>query len=91
MGRETAAGIAQHKAFLIGADGGAHHLPRNIQKARLESAQKHHRPFHQPRHLMQQGVIFHQLQPMREGQGFGVIQNELAAAGGVENHLRLFK
>ncbi len=83
--------LIQHKAFLVSADGGADHLRRNIQKLFFKTAHQDLRPFHQPRDLMEQAVIFHQLQPLRHGQIFGVMQDNLAAALRIQHHFGFFQ
>ncbi len=44
---------AQHEALLIGADGGADHLRRNLEELLLEGAHQRHRPFDQTGDLVE--------------------------------------
>ena len=79
--------LSQHKAFLVGADGGADRLAGDVEEALLEGAHQHDRPFDQPRDLLQQPLILDQLEPGREGEVPGVGQDDLLAAVGVEHDL----
>ena len=53
--------IAQDKAFLIGADGGADHFRRDAEEFRLELAHQHDRPFDQSRDFLQQPLVLDEL------------------------------
>ena len=72
--------VAQHEAFLVGADGGADHLVRDREERLVERAHQHHRPFDQARDLGQQAVVLDQLEALREGEVLRVGEDDLACA-----------
>ena len=77
--RQSPIGMAQHEAFLVGANGGAHHFGGNVEKGFVERAHQHHRPFNKTRDFLQQAFVFNQLQPLRKSQIFGIVQNDVLA------------
>ncbi len=79
--------IAQHEAFLVGADGGADHLVGDRQEGLVERAHQRHRPFHQTGDLRQQALVLDQFEALREGEVLGVGEDDLGAARGIEHHL----
>ena len=64
-------GPASTKHFWLGADGGANHLVGNGEKRLVEAAHQGHRPFDQPGYLFEQGIVFHQRQPLGGAGGGG--------------------
>ncbi len=91
MASAPVAGIAQHKAFLVGADGGADHLAGNFQKARVEFAHQHDRPFDQSGHFVEQALVLDQFQPLRESEVLAVMQDDVAAPRRIEHDLGFFQ
>ena len=83
--------FSQNKAFLVRADGRADHLARHIEEGFLERTHQHHGPFDKARDLFEQALVFHQLQPLREGEVLRIGPDDLLAAIGIENHLRGFE
>ncbi len=73
-------GIADHKAFLVVADGGADHLVRDRQELLVERAHQHDRPFDQARDFVEQRLVLDQLKALREGQLLGIGQDDVLAA-----------
>ena len=80
-------GANQHEAFLVGADGGADHLRRNVEKRLVERSDEHHRPLDQPGHLLEQRLVLEQLEAKGERPVAGVGEDDLLAAIGVEDDL----
>ncbi len=62
VGELAGRGLAQHEAFLVGADGEPHDLFGNIEKRRVECAEKHDRPFDQSGDFIGETRIVDQLQ-----------------------------
>ena len=85
----SAALIAQHEAFLVGADGGADHFGRQVEERRLEFAHQHDRPFDQARDFLEQALVLDQRQPLREGEVLGIGEDDRLAPVGVEHDLGL--
>ncbi len=81
--------VAQHEAFLIGADGGADHFGRQIEERRLEFAHQHDGPFDEPCNLLEQAFVLDQREPLRKGEVFGVGEDDRLAPVGVEHDLGL--
>ena len=79
--------IAQHEAFLVGADGRADHLVGDRQEGFVERAHQRHRPFHQAGDFRQQAFVLDQFEALREGEVLGVGVDDLGAARGIEHHL----
>ncbi len=79
--------VAQHEAFLVVADGGAHHLVRDRQERRVERAHQRHRPFDEAGDFGEQAVVLDQLEALREGEVLGVGCDHLGAARRIEHHL----
>ena len=77
--------MAQHETFLVGPDGRADHLRGDFQKALVERAHQHHRPFHQPGDLFEQALVLDQFEPLREGEVLRVVQDDVLAAIGIEH------
>ena len=63
---ELALGIAQHEAFLVGADRRADHFRRDFQEGRVEFAHQHDRPFDEAGDLVEQPLVLDELEPLRE-------------------------
>ena len=82
-------GVAQHKAFLIVADGGADHLRRDIQKPAIERAHQHHRPLDQAGDFGEKAIVLDQFEPLREGEMLRLGEDDVAPPLGVEHHLGL--
>ena len=59
------------------------------RKFGIERAHEHDRPFHEAGDFLEQGFVFHQFQPAREGEIARVGQDDLLAAVGVEHDERL--
>ena len=60
---ELAFGVAQHEAFLVGADRRADHLGRDFQELRLEFAHQHDRPFDEARDFLEQAFVLDEFEP----------------------------
>ena len=86
IGERIGSCFAQHKTFLIGAYGGADHLWWNVKEALFKRAHEHGRPFDKPCDFFKQRIIFNKLEPLRESETLCVIQNNVFAAIGRENH-----
>ncbi len=82
-------GIAQHKALLVVADGGADHLAGNRQKFLVERTHQHDRPFDEAGDFIQQHLILDEFEPLRKRQLLGVGQDRILAALGIEHDLGL--
>ena len=67
-GAARPSGVAQREIALVHPHGGAHHLRRQVHEGVVDAAEQRHRPFHQPRHLVQQAAVGHHLQPLGGGQ-----------------------
>ena len=83
--------LAQHEAFLIGADGGADHFGRQVEERRLELAHQHDRPFDQARDFLEQAFVLDERQPLSEGEVLGVGEDDRLAPVGVEHDLGLLQ
>ncbi len=77
--------LAKHQAFLVGADGGADHLGRQIEERRLEFAHQHDRPFDQAGDLLEQALVLDERQPLGEGEILRVGEDDRLAPVGVEH------
>ncbi len=84
-GRGMRRGLPQDKALLVRPDRRADHLGRNVEERRLEFAHQHDRPFDEARNLLEQALVFDELEPLREGEAPGVGENDRLAAVGVEH------
>ena len=82
---EPAVGSPQDEAFLVGADGGAHDLGRNVEIVLFEFAHQHDRPFDEAGDLLEQALVLDERQPLREGEGLGVLEDDGLAPVGVEH------
>ena len=89
--RQLAVGLAQHEAFLVGANGGANDLGGNVEEGFVEFAHQRDRPFDEAGDLVEQALVLDQLQPAGEGQIPRVMQDDVASARRVEHDLRLLK
>ena len=81
-------GIADHKAFLVVADGGADHFARDRQEFLVERSHQHHRPFDQARDLVEQHLVLDQFEILRLRQRLGVGEDDVLAALRIEHDLR---
>ena len=88
---EVAVGVLEHKAFLVGPDRGPDHFRRNVEERRLEFAHQHDRPFDEACDLFEQTLVFDELEPLREGEAFGVGEDDRLASVGVEHDLGLLQ
>ena len=79
--------LTEHKALLVGADGGADHFGRQIEERRLEFAHQHDRPFDQPRDFLEKTLVLDQGEPLSEGEVAGVGEDDRLAPLRVENDL----
>ena len=84
-------GPLQHEAFLVGADGGAHDLGRNVEIVLLEFAHQHDRPFDEAGDLLEQALVLDERQPLGEGEGLGVLEDDRLAPVGVEHDFGLLQ
>ena len=83
--------FAQHKAFLVCADRGADHFRRNIEKPLFKRPHQYHRPFDKPCDFLEQTIIFHKLQPLRESEVARIIGDDFLAAIRRKHNLGLFE
>ena len=61
--RGRAIGVAEREVALVHPHGDLPHLGRQVHVGIVDAAQQRHRPFHQPRHLVEQAGVVHQLRP----------------------------
>ena len=61
--------LAHHEAFLVGADGGADHLGRDLEERLLERAHQHHRPFDEAGDLLEQALVLDELVALARRRG----------------------
>ena len=88
VGELSGFGIADDKAFLVVADGGADHFARDRQEFLVERSHQHDRPFDQARDLVEQHLVLDQLKALRERQLLGVGENDVLARLRIEHDLR---
>ncbi len=90
-GHDSGRRLAQHEAFLIGADGGADDFGGQVEERRLEFAHQHDRPFDQAGDLLEQAFVLDEREPLGEGEVFGVGEDDRLPPLGVEHDLGLLK
>ena len=73
------------------AHGGGEHLRRQVHEVGVDGAHENLRPFHQPRHLTQQGVIMPQSELFPRREILRRTQDGLAAARRIEHDRGPFK
>ena len=88
---ELSIAVAQNEAFLVGADRRADHLRRRVEKALVEIAHQHDRPFNQAGHFFKQALILDQFEILRMGEIARVGRDDVLAPVGVEHDERLFE
>ncbi len=79
--------IAQDKAFLIVADGGADHLIGDRQECLVESAHQRDRPFDQARDFGEESFVFHQFKTLCKGEVLRVGEDDVRAPRSIEHDL----
>ena len=89
MTEEGGSCFTQHEAFLVGADGGADDLGRQVEERRLEFAHQHHRPFDEAGDFLEQALVLDERQPLRESKILRVGEDDRLAPVGVEHDLGL--
>ena len=77
--RRVGAGLAQHEALLVGPDGGADGLGRDVEEGFVEGAHQHHGPFDEAGDLLQQPLVLDEFEAAREGEVAGVVQDDVLA------------
>ena len=75
----------QHKTFLVHTDRRADHFRRDRKEALVEFPHQHDGPFDEPRDFFEQRRVLHKLQPLREGEVFRVMQNDVAPPRGIDH------
>ena len=83
--------LAQHKTFLVGADGGADDLGRQVEERRLEFAHQHDRPFDEAGDFLEQALVLDEREPLRESEILRVGEDDRLAPVGVEHDLGLLQ
>ena len=84
---EAAVRPPQHEALLVGADGRPDDLRRDVEKILLELAHENDRPLDEARDLLEQALVVDEGQPLREGEGPRVLEDDRLAPVGVEDDL----